>query len=720
MESPKDEQDGARTWHLFLGLIVLLAALLRLWGLFWGPPLRHPDEILPVVSPLSFFSGDLNPHRFYYPTFHFYLLGLVYGLCFLTQKLFGVGWSASEFVAYHYFWNPEGLLVWARLTSVAFALGTVWWTACLARRLSGSSAGLVAGLLLAVGVVHVRQSVLAGVDAALAFWCAGAVWAAVRLLDRGELRDYALAGVLLGLAGGTKYPAVGLGLAVMAAHLLGGRPLWDRRLWLAALAALGAVVIVSPYLLLDFRTFLGYFLFQVDHAQKGRSGAGGFEYQLIFTLRHNLGWPALLAMAAGIGLALRQKQRAAWIVPISFLAYYLSISWGELAFARYALPLLPLQAVLVAGGLQILPRRSWQLALAAALAIGPLYGSARVGQILAAADTRELARAWIEANVPAGSLCCNFGGWAGDVPVRTFEEHLWRLQEFAGSFGEETTLQLLDFLERNSPATPFYSYAVQQGKVVGNGSMAAVEKVQCPYVFLHRHSLFYSRIDSAFAALLQERGQRLARWEPEGLWETQPQYDPIDAYYVPLGGFGTLKQPGPEIEVWRLAEYPATEVKPQTVRDVFAIAYLLWATSVHRQGGERDLASHYLSQAQAVGPDDAEIYNSIGVEYRKLHDPQKAIEVWGKALAREPGNSRARYNIALVYQLDLERPEAAIPYWQGAIQAGIDSPDAYIHLANAYLVLRQEDAARQWFVQALERYPNLPQGPQIRRMLGVK
>ncbi|MSR84218.1 MAG: hypothetical protein EXS58_15055 [Candidatus Latescibacteria bacterium] len=719
MESPKDKQSSSPVWSITLGLIVLLAAGLRLWGLLGGPPLRHPDEIFMVVFPLNFFSGDLNPHRFYYPTFHFYLLGAVYGLCFLAQKLFGAGWSASEFVAYHYFWNPEGLLVWARLVSVAFAVGTVWWTACLARRLYGASAGLAAGLLLAVGVVHVRQTVLAGVDAALAFWCVGAVWAAVRLLDREELRDYVLAGVLLGLAAGTKYPAAVLGLAVLAAHLLGKRSVLDRRLWLAALTTFGTFALVSPYLLLDFKTFLGHFLFQVDHTQKGRSGAGGFAYHLIFTLSHNLGWPALLVMAAGIGLTVRHGLRAAWIVSISFLVYYLSISWGELAFTRYAMPLLPLQAVLVAGGIQILPRLSWQVALAVVLAVGPLYGSVRVDQVLTTTDTRELARAWIETNVPAGSICCNFGGWAGDVPVQTFEDHWWRLKGFADSFGEDTVMQLLDFMEKTKPAAPFYSYAVQNGKEVGNGSMAAVETVQCPFVFLHRHPLSYSRIDSTFAVLLQERGQRLAFWVPEGLHESVPQYDPIDAYYVPLGDFGALKQPGPEIEVWRLEEYPTPEQKIQTARDVFATAYLVWAAHMHKKSDDEG-ARHYLSQALAAEPDDAGVYISIGTEYRKLHEAQKAIEAWEKALAREPDNKYALYNIALVYQLDMEHPGKAISYWQRAIQAGIDIPDAYIHLANAHLLLRQGEEAKQWFRKAIERYPDLPQGPQIRQMLGIR
>ena len=31
-----------------------------------------------------------------------------------------------------------------------------------------------------------------------------------------------------------------------------------------------------------------------------------------------------------------------------------------------------------------------------------------------------------------------------------------------------------------------------------------------------------------------------------------PRYDPIDAYYLPIGGIGAHKRAGPEIEIWRI------------------------------------------------------------------------------------------------------------------------------------------------------------------------
>ena len=62
-----------------IALIGLLALALRVWALDFGlPSWLHPDEFSFVFIPLNFFSGDLNPHFFTYPTFHYYLLALVY------------------------------------------------------------------------------------------------------------------------------------------------------------------------------------------------------------------------------------------------------------------------------------------------------------------------------------------------------------------------------------------------------------------------------------------------------------------------------------------------------------------------------------------------------------------------------------------------------------------------------------------------------------------
>ena len=117
---------------------------LRLWGLVLGSPAEHPDEIFLVVYPLNFFSGDLNPHSFHKPTFHFYLLGLLYAVYFVVGKVFGRDWTASEFVAYHTFFDTDSLLLLARLASVFLSTLTIWWVYHLARRVAGEGTALAA------------------------------------------------------------------------------------------------------------------------------------------------------------------------------------------------------------------------------------------------------------------------------------------------------------------------------------------------------------------------------------------------------------------------------------------------------------------------------------------------------------------------------------------------------------------------------------------------
>ena len=89
-----------------IALIGLLALALRVWALDFGlPSWLHPDEFSFVFIPLNFFSGDLNPHFFTYPTFHYYLLALVYLVHFAWEYLFGADYSLEQFLALHYFWD---------------------------------------------------------------------------------------------------------------------------------------------------------------------------------------------------------------------------------------------------------------------------------------------------------------------------------------------------------------------------------------------------------------------------------------------------------------------------------------------------------------------------------------------------------------------------------------------------------------------------------------
>lgn len=121
----------------------------------------------------------------------------------------------------------------------------------------------------------------------------------------------------------------------------------------------------------------------------------------------------------------RTEQNASGrLLLVSFTAYYIAISSGQLVFVRYALPVAALQCLFAAAGLTFIRQRPWRTCLLCLTLIQPFYNSLSVTQLLIAQDTRAQARQWIEREVPAGSTLANFGGWVGDPQIETFE-HLW-------------------------------------------------------------------------------------------------------------------------------------------------------------------------------------------------------------------------------------------------------------------------------------------------------
>jgi len=690
-------------------VIFLVAAGLRLWALDFGlPSWLHPDEFSFVFFPLNFFSGDLNPHFFTYPTFHYYLLGLVYGLCFCLQKLFGVGHSLEQFVALHYFWERTQLMWLARLTSALLGIGTVAWTVALGARVGGRRAGWVAGSLLAVCAVHVRQSHLAGVDAAMTFWFVGATWAAARLRERERLADYLVAGALVGLAAATKYPGGLAGAAVLAAHLLAGRRLLDRRLWLAGGAALGCFVLGSPYALLDFKSFQDHFLHQAAHlgAGHGPDLGRGWWYHVRFSLVQGLGWPALALALVGAFAAGRRRQKEALVVLAGFGVFYLVMGAGQTVFVRYVLPLMPLQAVLAAKALARLRDGRW-LVLATVLAlVQPCYHSLRAVALLGREDTRGQARRWIEAHVPQGAALGNFGGWAGDVRVRTFEGLWWEVSHFERVFGRAQLDRALPFLESLESFPPFYSYVIQRSNIAAAaGSLEEVERLEATWVILHRHPLGYSQIDSAFAARLEQRAEQVARFSAEGLWTAGARYDPLDAFYVPLSGFGNIERPGPDVEIWKMRDYPIPEDCPWRMRELFAQAYVRGTMEMLGKGRTEEAVS--LGQrALELDENCRDAYFVLGAIFQQNGDLGQAEAFYQRQLRSPPllTNAATYHNLGIIYEKEGE-VEKAEQAFQEALRAAPWKYPVAQSLAEFYRRQQQYDKAIEIYLELLDRVP---------------
>ena len=691
-------------------LLVFLVALgggLRLWVLDFGlPSWLHPDEFSAVFFPLHFFSGDFNPHFFTYPTLHYYLLGAVYWGYFLLQYTAGAGLSLEQFLAYHYFRDQVDLMYLARLQSALFGTGTIVWTWLLAARMFGKRAAWPAAALLAVSSLHVRQSHLAGVDVELAFWVAGAIWAAVRLVEWEEGAAYGLAGVLVGLAAATKYPGALAGAAVAAAHLAAGRSLLDRRLWGAGGVALGCFAVASPYVLLDWSTFTQHFLAQVGHLEAGHGQdlGWGWGYHLRVSLPVGLGWAGLGLGLAGVVLALREQRPAPLVLLAGLGVFYLVIGAGHAVFARYALPLLPPLAVL-AGGLLARLRNDRYLAVAVLLVCAqPLHASWRTLQLLAAPDSRVQARVWVEANVPEGAVIANFGGWAGDVQVRTFEELWWELSHFEQVFGRERLDRALLFLEALPQGPPFFSYGIQRTNIqAAPGSLAEVERLEPAYVILHRHPLQYSHIDSGFAEQLGQVAQLQQQFTPAGLQGGRAEYDPLDAFYVPLGRFGALAQAGPQIEIWRMQAQPGTGGQPFSTRQCFARAYVAGASAA--VPAQPEVARSLAQRALELDARCAEAHFVQAFLCQQEGRREEARAWYEKCLQLQPGTTAAYHNLAILSQ-ELGQAAPAEQFLREALRLAPWKRGVYQALAQFYQRQGRGEEALQVYEQQAARYPD--------------
>lgn len=184
-----------------LGILVL-AAVLRFAGLDWDDGYYlHPDERFMVMvtvdtawpeSVAQYFdsaTSPLNPYNTRHGTF-------IYGTfpMFLTKAVSGI--------FDHDFYG--GVHLAGRAISAIADVGTVFLTAWIARRFFGRHAGLLAGFLLACTMLHIQTAHYYTVDAISVFFAIATFAATVKGWDRRNLGWFAVAGLMIGLAGASK------------------------------------------------------------------------------------------------------------------------------------------------------------------------------------------------------------------------------------------------------------------------------------------------------------------------------------------------------------------------------------------------------------------------------------------------------------------------------------------------------------------------------------
>lgn len=399
---------------------MVAAAALRAWHLDFGlPAVYNPDEVAIMNRAVALGPNGLNPRNFLYPSLYFYALFAWEGLWFLVGRVLGVFGSMADFER-AYFLDPTSIFVAGRLLSVVAGVATVWATWRVGARVFGDRAGQVAACLLAVAPLAVRDAHYVKHDVPVTLFVVLAVAAAAAALESGRPRSWAWAGLWAGLAMSTHYYALFVLAPVMGAAILGARnPLASERrgsmlrtLGLIGGTAVVAFVITSPFLLVEIDTTVRDIVANrqivMDRATDSGGAFASLGYYAAWLASDGAGPLTAMLAAAGLVATIRGGLPPVILV-LSFPVVFLLFIANTIPASRYLNPVLPFVAVLAGGGASLMHRRDsgtlrWiSLAVVAAAVAMAAAASVRTNAFLGQADTRTLARQWIEQSVPDGT-----------------------------------------------------------------------------------------------------------------------------------------------------------------------------------------------------------------------------------------------------------------------------------------------------------------------------
>ncbi len=422
----------ARTLHrpALLALLVL-TFLLRLWGIKQGLPYSYNvDEATHFVPrAVAFFGHDLDPRYFLNPPAYSYLLHIVFELWF----------GSADAVTRAYSNDPTGVFVIARVVAAVLGTAAVWLTYLAGARFFCKTVGLLAAAIFGLAFLPIFYSHLALNDVPTLAPLALSLYGIAGVVAHGRTRDYAIAGIGIGLAAATKYTGGITLVCLIAAFAFDavGRVTVPAagRLALALVAALIAFLLASPYAVLDFSAFQSGLSSQASLAagqepvKLGTIAGSGITYYLwVFTW--GLGWgPALAAIGGAVLLLARRKLAMALVLLPAPIAFVIFMGVQQRFFGRWLMPIFPIVAVVGAYGAVELVR--WlagarkvpavlagtvvALLLLAQSVVAVLHDNA----VLSRPDTRALTRAWMVHNIPAGARLVIEpvvpGNWAADI-----------------------------------------------------------------------------------------------------------------------------------------------------------------------------------------------------------------------------------------------------------------------------------------------------------------
>lgn len=396
-------------WLAWAALVAVL--LVPIW---WGADARFPWD-LDHLAPGSVLKGLAARfgHGWYstYGPLPYYLMAAVYLPVLVAMKLtheLGVPSATWPFGFRHPGFSITLLVVAARLTTVACALGIAWAEARRAREHDPDAPRWLVPLLLLGSAQFAYYGRTSNADVHALFWLFLALLLAETARGRLSRLCAAVAAAAASLCckeqTGPAAAVIGVACAWQAWRLPGTAA--RRR---AAVVAVGLAAVATyallwqlPFNVSGWRAHHEFLWREALYPRKYPATPAGFAALAARAAQYAplaLGLPVLLGLALALvrrvslrGLALR-----GWVV-LALLVLFL----GRIGYVypRFLLPLLVLALPIAVRGLTVPPK--WRVAVAAAVVVLGLFGGPLVSWLMLA-DPRVPAERWLRAHASAGA-----------------------------------------------------------------------------------------------------------------------------------------------------------------------------------------------------------------------------------------------------------------------------------------------------------------------------
>lgn len=426
--------SSTRSYWIALGLILLFALGLRVWGIRFGLPyIYHVDEHFYVATALKLGDGVLNNSP-YAPTGFSNILFGNFAIYYLIGKALHLFDSAQAFeVAYRS--EPTTIYTIARLVSAFLGAAAVLCLYVLGRVTSRAVTGLLAALILSVSFLHVRDSHFAVPDIAMSTFVILTVVLSATAIHSSRRIFLYLAAIAGGMAVSMKWTGLPIFLVVWWATVcFDDAPrrgfigkLINKQTISTGIFFLVGFIFSSPQIIINPDPYIRFSRFHASLRE-------GFGPWLIDSVP---GWifygktlwygatPIILMLGLGgfirrLMMVVKIRDKYSILLLLFPVTYYLYMGATRLYFARYTLPLIPfvvlfatefvVEAVIYMTKMQIVVRYAVILLLAL-MTVSAFFlsirDSIRNNTLLTREDTRSLAKNWMEGSIPEGSKIAN-------------------------------------------------------------------------------------------------------------------------------------------------------------------------------------------------------------------------------------------------------------------------------------------------------------------------